>query len=258
MKINYYEAFELIADEAIELLADHDGNDEIAKRYLPEITIQTIVKKKQKKITWSKRFLIAAVIIMLVSSISFALSEEGAELITKLNSYMAGQEGKAVASVYDQNGNLISGPLRKELTEDVWKTGSVIRSSENDNCLPGSITEFQVDEVNGRFVTPAIIFWNSDMVIFTKKDGSGWKLKKGETLQFKAEEYASKINDGEGQTIDYGYVWNNCLRGKAFTMCGEIQQKYEITAEEEGEYYICMINYTSDPISLKRGVIRKK
>ena len=32
--------------------------------------------------------------------------------------------------------------------------------------------------------------------------------------------------------------------------------KYELTAEKTGEYYICFIGASSEPISLKEGTIR--
>ena len=35
----------------------------------------------------------------------------------------------------------------------------------------------------------------------------------------------------------------------------ELNQTFELTAEKSGEYYICLLGVSSDPISLKEGKI---
>lgn len=58
------------------------------------------------------------------------------------------------------------------------------------------------------------IFDNSVMVVFTK-NGSGWQLKKKETLVFEHIENPSEINaviPDRGQSVGFYYVFNNTER----------------------------------------------
>ena len=120
---------------------------------------------------------------------------------------------------------------------------------------PNTITEFAVTGDSGRYTTPEIIFGNNDLVIFEKEDGSGWKLDKGETLVFQVTEYESEINWGRGQIISFYYICNrDILKGKTEPRKA-LDQTFEITAEKDGEYYICLLGASSDPISLKEGSI---
>ena len=92
-----------------------------------------------------------------------------------------------------------------------------------------------------------------DLVIFEKEDGSGWKLDKGETLVFQAQEYKSEVHREKGQSIYYFYIRDGViLKGNVLT---GLNQTFELTAENAGEYYVCLLNTSSDPISLKEGSI---
>ena len=118
---------------------------------------------------------------------------------------------------------------------------------------PNTITEFAVTGDSGRYTTPEIIFGNNDLVIFEKEDGSGWKLDKGETLVFQAHEYKSELHREKGQSIYYFYTRDGViLKGNVLT---GLNQTFELTAENAGEYYVCLLNTSSDPISLKEGSI---
>ena len=63
--------------------------------------------------------------------------------------------------------------------------------------IPATIDEFPVREADGEYRTPEVIFGNGAMVIFTKEDGSGWDLKKGETLVLCADGGKSKPEAAE-------------------------------------------------------------
>lgn len=79
---------------------------------------------------------------------------------------------------------------------------------------------------------------NSDIVRLTRSDGSGWNLKKGETISISYSLDLKKVegaNVENGEWMGVGYIKDNelCL---GYTE----QQKlfeYEITADSDGEYY---------------------
>ena len=79
------------------------------------------------------------------------------------------------------------------------------------------------------------------------------KIDKGETLVFQAQEYESELHRGKGQRISYFYIRDGViLRGNGQT---GLNQTFELTAEKAGEYYICLLNASSDAISLKEGKV---
>lgn len=142
-----------------------------------------------------------------------------------------------------------------EPSDGIWETTARIKSYKNVSISPNSITEFAVSGDAGQYITPEIIFGNNDLVIFEQEDGSGWKLNEGETLMIQATEYEAETNGGNGQGIMYFYICDGeILDGKSEPR-KELNQTFELTAEKSGEYYICLLGVSSDPISLKEGKI---
>lgn len=283
MKISYYDLFDMIAEDAGKLLSQAEQSPIHPENYSPDTTIAAVSgkiketkrhKKRTQNNTFRLRLLIAAVILLSLSGIAFAAYEydlfrDGAALITDENRDLVGKEMYMTASIYDKYGNLISGPgpAPERTLEDVIEETEVITDIEpavgtNEPFLiPNSITHFAVKESGNSCTTPEIIFDNGVMVIFTKEDGSGWHLKKGETLVFESTEYPSEINavtPDKGQCVGFYYVFNNTLMRKSDTSLRELDLKYELTAEQDGEYYICLIGASSDPISLMEGKIYKR
>lgn len=93
------------------------------------------------------------------------------------------------------------------------------------------------------------------MVILKKEDGSGWNLKKGETLQVQLDLYPSEINYGSGQGIIYQYIYNGKLMKEVYSET-DLSQNYELKAAKSGEYYICLAGASSDPITIEYGKIQ--
>lgn len=279
MKLSLYDAFDMIAKDAVEILTEYDSTQEEIPEYSPEAVIQDVLgesKKKRKKWRrqkgWKRYFLIAAVVAAL-SSVSFAMYQRnvqknnGAQLVDETNRDLVGREltGQA-AEVWDTDGNLKNA---KELVEfygectesyDDWRRSSLIHNVHPNAHIPYTTDEFAVLESEEEYITPEVIFTNDAMVIFTKKDGSGWQLKKDETLIFEAEEYPSEIGFGKGQAVLYQYILNGTLMPSV-----EGQEKndglklvYTLTADRKGEYYICLVGASSDPITMKEGKIYTK
>ena len=276
MKVSYYDLFDMIAEDAGKLLSQAEQSPIHPENYSPDNTITAVRekikgteshKKRAHKNTFRLRLLIAAVILLSLSGIAFAayqyeLFRDGAALITDENRDLVGKEmHNLTASVYDKDGNLVSGPgLAPEPTLEavIIKDIEPAAGTNEPFPLPHSVTHFAVKENGNSCTTPEIIFDNGVMVIFTKEDGSGWHLKKGETLVFESTEYPSEINavtPDKGQCVGFYYVFNNTLMRKSDTSLRELDLKYELTAEQDGEYYICLIGASSDPISLMEGKI---
>ena len=99
MKISYYDMFDLISEESIDLLTNHMNEQELEKilyqNFDYKITLQNVMKmlpknRKRKRVTWRGRLLIAALVLMTISSTVFAIKqlsvlEGGIELVSDEN-----------------------------------------------------------------------------------------------------------------------------------------------------------------------------
>ena len=267
MKISFYEAFDFIAEEAVELLADYSSDDDKVQNYSANTTINevmknipTVRKKRKNKTTWTLRLLVAILVIFALSSTVFAIRQRllvkdgGIELVTDANRNLIGKEIEGRSDIADSNGNIkkVSEEDNNELYS--WKESTIITSVQEGAHVPRIISEFAVVDEESSFLTPEIIFTNDSMVILEKEDGKGWYMEKGEQLDFKVELYPSEINLSKGQSIIYQYIFNGELMSESLTYNGLIQN-YSITAEKSGEYFLCLVGASSDPITLKQGKI---
>ena len=232
MKISYNDMFTNISDVAYEILEENDMfNDETDDMFSSDRTCKDVTDMiHDQKIVRKRHFAIKSVLLVAalvaMSSILAIAHNYGAEI-----------------------------EVPDEPSDGIWETTARIKSYKNVSISPNSITEFAVSGDAGQYITPEIIFGNNDLVIFEQEDGSGWKLNEGETLMIQATEYEAETNGGNGQGIMYFYICDGeILDGKSEPR-KELNQTFELTAEKSGEYYICLLGVSSDPISLKEGKI---
>lgn len=73
MKINLFDMFDLISEESLDILIDHEKNEKtediISQNFNHEITVQNVMdmipkKKKIQKNPWKIRLLIAAIMLL--------------------------------------------------------------------------------------------------------------------------------------------------------------------------------------------------
>lgn len=103
-----------------------------------------------------------------------------------------------------------------------------------------------------KYTTPEIILINGAPCIFTKDDGSGWTLSKGDVISFEYEKYPSEIIDK--QVLVIGYILNGKLySGEAF---GDLDGEYKLEIEGDGEYYIYVTSASSDYLTLREGSLK--
>lgn len=259
MKIRYYDIFDIIPEVAVSILEDSNDLDYQYENFSVEETCNEVLemihkpRKKQTKSSPIKlRILIAALIIMASSVYAIAKSNIGAVLIDNTNRELIGKGTKGEAYINNRDS------VREIKDEDeslVWNTTALISIHSDDIVLPNTITEISTKFVDGEYITPEIMFQNRDLVIFTKEDGKGWVLNSGDKLVFQATEYKAEANAGTGQSIGYFYIYNGEIKEGNLTDSRKLNQSYELTADKKGEYYICLMGASSDPIALKEGKI---
>lgn len=268
MKVSYYDIFDMIAGESGELLACYENQPLSEREYTAEETIQNVRKKiGNRKVKHTKKIrlglLIAAVFILSFSLIAFSIQrsdilKDGAALVDEENKDLIGSAlVSQEATVVDRNGNAVSGSVPEETDgKQAINESTIIHSVEDESILPNTISYFAVHGNENGYITPEIIFGNGAMVVLTQENGSGWELKRGERLIFETELYPSEVTNGKGQNIWYGYVCNGKLVMDDHTDEElSLYAKYELEAAEDGEYYICFVGASSDPITLKEGKV---
>lgn len=258
MKITYNDMFTNISDVAFEILEENDMfNDETDDMFSSDRTCKDVTDMIHEQKTVRKRhFAVKSVLLVAalaaMSSIFAIAHNTGAALIDDTNRHLVGQESNLSYTIVKADEKI---EFPEKTSKEIWKRTTLVKSYKNVSIIPNSITEFAVSGDSGKYITPEIIFGNNDLVIFEKEDGSGWKLNKGETLVFQATEYKSEVNHGKGQIIDYFYICNGEILDGNSEPSKTLYQTFELTAEKAGEYYICLLGASSDPISLKEGKI---
>ena len=124
MKANYYDLFDMIAEDAGKLLSETENRPVSSEKYSAEETIKSVLeriadrkvipKKSYRKRLWV-RLLIAAIIVLSLSGITFAayqydLFQDGAALITDENRDLVGKEMQGISanSAYTINMGILS------------------------------------------------------------------------------------------------------------------------------------------------------
>lgn len=166
-------------------------------------------------------------------------------------------QASEIPKVTEEEAKAAEEKAAKERIERVVNNDFIDSIADVDSRLPQTVNPFCAAETENGYQTPEVIFGNGAMIIFTKPDGSGWNLKKGERLVFTAEQYPleKKRTGTDGQKIIFGYIFEKEL----FSDLQDVNMKhhYVLPAKKEGEYYMTIMNSDSI-ITLKEGTIEVK
>lgn len=254
MKISYEDLFDMIAEDAIEILVNHDDIlkkvDEFSHTSTQNDVLNLIrektvlrIKSKSKKM-WKMKLFIAAIIIIAISAMSFALTSKQPQLISEKNKILI-EDKKYLTMIVKDSSNI--NPL-KMTKPNAWKESNVIKRVNKDILLPQEVKEFEVVTGNGEFIIPQMIFWNGDMIILTKQDNAGWQLSGGDKIIIDLEMYDYK--DYENRYISLGYVYNGKLIETNYYL-SDLKEPIEFVASKNGEYHFCLTNVGSYSVTFK-------
>ena len=192
---------------------------------------------------------IGGILIMTTSNKNQVL-EPVPQLITSRNKNMIGKINTANYDtgyvITDAENNIVES---KGQSSQSAAQSSYVNKFYNKDFMPTAITAFDTNEENGVYKIPEIMFFNSNVVIFTN-DGKGWNLEKGNKINVIYEKYQSEIGD---QVIEIGTIYNKVLNSGE--QDNDLQGSYSFTADNSGEYYLYMIGGSTESITLKGGEI---
>ncbi len=163
--------------------------------------------------------------------------------------YILYKDGKYM----DKNGNEIKLDELSEITQ--VPSSRIVKEIEIPSLKPLIIVEFPVSSAEkNTYITPEIIMPNASPAILTQPDGSGWVLSEGAAISYSFEKYPSVTVDD--QLLQIGIVKDGIMYDGI--VYDNLTDTYQLTVSESGEYYIYLLNVSSDYLSLKNGNLSVK
>lgn len=233
---------------------------------IKDICERKVVKKKQRSFRKAAAS-VAAMLVMVIGAgaianaatggkvIDLLVEIIGASVITDENRELIGKE------VVSDGGIVVTGEPgvnfeesiedRKVLESKLLAESHIVTKIDEKLLLPFSLDEFEVTDG----VTPEIMMTNGAATVFYQGEYEGWNCDIGNKLIFEFGKYESEVV--ESQTLVIGYVLDGIMYDSR-EVFRELDGKYELEIEKEGEYHIYMISAASDYLTLKEGKIRIK
>ena len=257
MKINYYQLFDVIDEYAVEMLIDTAPTNNSTETTIREV--QKLVSSStiaiRKKSFKKRHILLVAILILMTSGLSFALTDKGAELINNSNRHLIGKDEMGSIIPYEKDGKIVYEQSPNKRYEDVWKTSTIVKKIEPGTPSPSTIKEFETLYDNGEYITPEVMFSSGDFIIFTKENGDGWDLQKGDSIVVTINEYKLESSNDTGQSIVYFQIVDGTIHKEPVYYAKTLEQNFELIAEKSGKYFICLGCNSASRISLKSGKI---
>jgi hypothetical protein len=230
----------------------HADSEKVTSAILERL--QELPKTQRRKISVRIAVVAAAIVAMMLSAFTVNAATGGklfgAILLNKENRHIAKEPN--YASMQEVTPGTEIAPLKGPILKS-----NIINQNQLQKLHAGSVTNIAVTGIDKKYAIPELLLRNnSDLVIFTKTEESGWHLNTGEqlTIRFDLDLKTSKDSDPAGDWMEVGYIKNGELitsftkKAKEFT--------YTITADKAGEYYFYTENYSAGSIVIASGIIK--
>ena len=121
-----------------------------------------------------------------------------------------------------------------------------VKSFADEVVEPINIINFETTDS----VTPEVIVPNGSAAIFSQAGGTGWICNDGDELIYRFEKFPSEVG---AQTLVIGYILDGVMYPGEKYLVEDGEYRHKI--DKSGEYFVYVINASSDPLSLKSGDI---
>lgn len=166
-----------------------------------------------------------------------------AALIDDENSMLIGKEVQDDTPLKATN-SMLENPIDQG-TLGTHEVNGIVNSFADKVVQPVNITNFETTDD----VTPEVIIPNGSAAIFGKSTHVGWTCNVGDELIYHFEKYPSEVVNQ--QTLVVGYILDGVMYpGEKFL---DLEGEYRYKVEENGEYFIYVLNAASDPLALENG-----
>jgi hypothetical protein len=229
----------------------HTDSDKVTSAILERL--QELPKTQRRKISVRIAVVAAAIVAMMLSALTVNAATGGklfgAILLNKENRHIAKEPNYASMQAVPPGTEIapVNGPILNS---------NIINKNQLQTLLAGSVTNIPTKESDGKYAIPEFMTNNGDLVVFTKRDDSGWHLKKGEqlTIRFELDLKTNKQSDPTGEWMEIGYIKNGELT-KSFAKKAK-DFSYTVTADEAGKYYFYAENASAGSIIITSGIIK--
>ncbi len=207
-----------------------------------------------------KRIAVAAVCLVAVMALSFGVAAAHQSMDRADSNNVDNNILTRAALIDDENSKFIGKEIHDDTpltaTKGIQEKPYVIHDIETNGIVslladgvlpPDNITSFETADN----VTPEVIVPNGSAAIFGQPNDAGWMCNDGDELVYQFEKYPSEVGD---QTLVVGYILDGVMYpGEKFL---EANGEYRLGIEKTGEYFIYVINASSDPLALKGGNVQ--
>lgn len=139
---------------------------------------------------------------------------------------------------------IIDNDTIREIEDNAWEKSDIITDYTNvfaDNSMCYSLTNGDI---------PSLYFSPAHMIIFAQESEAGWTLKSGESIAFNLS-----LNEKQNIELEFGYVLNGEYHELSTVMGHEFSETLQ--AAEDGDYYLCVTNKSSENAVIVSGTISK-
>ncbi|WP_099466920.1 M56 family metallopeptidase [Konateibacter massiliensis] len=209
-----------------------------------KIRLRNIISSGKK---YSGKVILGVVFFLVITAGSvrtLAVSEEVLDYVIIGARPLSGEDwynrGKQIA-----NGTKASSSAVIEGDAPPPVTSDILSEEELEDFFAVTVTNISTEQEDGYYKIPDIITNSADMAIFTKPDGKGWYLEKGQTIEisFRLDQERVATANGAKVAVEIGYIFN----GSMYKMYSNKEQVFSVkmTAENDGEYFLYTTNRTS-------------
>ncbi len=265
MKTVRYSLNELIAESDSEYIYNlvDKRRVHVSKRRIVK-NIHNSIGNFRYRVKIRYRVALIAAAVLLMSSFTVYASVNHifyAEKIDESNKHLVGSEATGPHILYDngvyynENNEVIDINAALQ-SSSVIPDNRIVESIDIPDFYPPAIVEFLTQNENNGYASPDIIMHNAVVCVLTQGDGNarGWNLEKGDKLTYSFEKYDSEVLSY--QTLGIGYIKDGVMY--PWDYYKEQSGIYTQEIKEAGEYYIYLINLSSDYLSIKEGMISIK
>lgn len=235
-------------DNAAEIVeVESNCNNVIDSRKIKEIVFLRIHGSRRKRIR--RQYIVALIAVLGLCAVSIGAKK----LLQSAGVIGVNQEDVLRPQV---GINIDEDNISDYKTEFDLHTDLILPENLYENGIPIAkyIAEVSVDEENK---IPECYVDNGAMLIFVSADNGGWYVDTGTSLQLNCQQKRVDMKRVEtAGTLEVGYVYEGKV--KWCQVADNINSNIQLMPEEEGNYYICLRNVSSDRIIITNGSINIK
>lgn len=233
-------------DNAAEIVeVESNYNNVIDSRKIKKIVFLRIRRSRRRKV---KRQCVAALIAVLSLSV---ISVGAKTLLQSAGVIGINQEDilQSQVGIKIDEDNISDYKAKFDLHTDLISSEYLY---ENGVPIAKYIAEVSVDEENK---IPECYVDNGAMLIFVSADNGGWYVDTDTSLQLNFQQKRVEMGVEKAGVLEVGYVYDGKVKWCQVT--DSISNNIQLMFEDEGNYYICVRNASSDRIIITKGSIQE-